>query len=50
MPRETIFPSSPAYPAPYKKFGSHSVIPGQRYMNAMHTMTISMYGIMPEKI
>ena len=27
---------------PYRYFGSHSVRPGQTYMNTMHRMTISM--------
>ena len=35
---------------PYKYFGSHSVSPGQMYMNTMHRITISMYGIIPANI
>ena len=39
--------AEPAFPArcpdqPYRYFGSHSVRPGQMYMNTMHKITISM--------
>ena len=35
---------------PYKYCGSHNVNPGQMYMNTMHRITISMYGIIPANI
>ena len=41
-PRRLSRGSARALLQPYRYFGSHSVKPGQMYMNTMHRMTMSM--------